>query len=190
LADYGLEDRSRRGLDTATPDVSATNYLTTMAQVGDEVRSETILNQVLEKYPDETVVQAVLAPEVRATLDLRRGRPRDALADLTPAAAIEQTAASIRYPHGAAFLAAGDTTGAVKQFESIVGLDPVRTCHPVNQVFPLARLGLAQAGRSFAESPVLRGGRRLLEGRGSRRPSGAAGQGGVRGARQPAAAAR
>jgi tetratricopeptide (TPR) repeat protein len=103
-----------------------------------------MLAEALRQNPRATLLNAMYAPEVRAALALRRGKPLDAVAALRPALPYQSRDFDVSYLLGSAWLAAADGPHAAAAFRTILdhpGWDPV------SPLFSLARLGLARAER-------------------------------------------
>jgi tetratricopeptide (TPR) repeat protein len=152
LADLGLIDQARARLSRAEVDADG-DYLFALAEVGDPARAESMLAQTIRQRPHDTLLGAVVAPQVRAALALRRKTPLDAVAALRPALAYEARDFETPYVLGSAWLAAGDGLHAAAAFRTILdhpGWDPV------SPLYVRARLGLARAERLEGDLPAAR----------------------------------
>jgi tetratricopeptide (TPR) repeat protein len=153
LADLGLADQARTLLARVPADAGPGDFLFTLADVGDAVRAGALLERDLKAAPTDTLLVAVFAPETRAALDLRRGRPAEAVAALRPALPYEGRDNDVPYLRGRAYLAAGDGPRAAAEFRKILdhpGVEPASPLHP------LAALGLARAERLAGTIPAAR----------------------------------
>jgi len=151
LTDLGLMDRARVLLDRVPADPDPENYLFTLADVGDPARVRTILDRYLRQAPSDTLLNAIFAPEARATLALRQGRPTEAVAALQPALPYEARDNDVPYLRGRAYLAAADGARAVAEFRKILDHPGVE---PASPLYPLAQLGLARALRLEGDLPA------------------------------------
>ena len=144
LVELGLTDQARLLLDQATDKSDPGDYLFTQAEIGDPARVATMLKDDLGKGPADTLLIAVYAPEVRAALALRAGKPKEAIVALQPAIPYDLIDFDAPYLLGSAYLADGDGAHAAPEFRRILDHQGV---YPVDPLFVLARLGLARADR-------------------------------------------
>jgi DNA-binding winged helix-turn-helix (wHTH) protein/tetratricopeptide (TPR) repeat protein len=142
LAELGLRDRARALARRAPSDADPMTYLLTLAELGDGARAYAILESDLRSRPSDTLLNAVLKPELDAATAIRSGHPRDAIADLRTAAPYEARDNEAPYLRGEAFLAAKDGPGAAAEFRKIIDHPGVE---PADVLRPLAQLGLARA---------------------------------------------
>ncbi len=153
LSDLGLIDEARRYLARVPKGSDPDDYRVALAQVGEAAKAEALLRARLAKSPSDTLLNGKTAPEMRAVLALRNGRPGEAIEDLKPAASFEMIDFSIPYIRGQAYLAADDGAHAAAEFQRI--LDH-RGVEPLSVHYPLARLGLARALRLEGNLPASR----------------------------------
>jgi eukaryotic-like serine/threonine-protein kinase len=116
-----------------------------LGYVGLTTEARAILAQAQERYPESTVVRAVLAPVVTAAIALDRERPTEAVQALESALPTERGNISGLIPmflRGEAHLAAGDREAARREFQKVLD---ARGADPFAPVVPLAHLGLARA---------------------------------------------
>jgi serine/threonine protein kinase/Flp pilus assembly protein TadD len=120
----------------------------TLAWAGGVSRSESVLNGLAARFPQDTLVQSVLLPTVRAQIELSRKNPERSIELLRAAAPYELTEISFNgclysaYVRGEAFLAAKQAVRAAAEFQKIIdhrGL--VGAC----ETGALAHLGIARA---------------------------------------------
>ena len=142
LFHMGLVDRARASLAMVPPDQETGDYRFDQAEFGDAAAARRILDAALAKSPRDTLLNKVFAPEVRAALALRAGKPRDAIEALRPVAPYELRTYDTLYLRGTAYLAAHDGPGAVGEFRKILDHPGVE---PVSVLYPLAHLGIARA---------------------------------------------
>ena len=119
-----------------------------LAGAGDISRSESVLNGLAVRFPQDTLVQSVLLPTVQAQIELSRKNPERSIELLRTAAAYELTGISLNgclypaYVRGQAYLAAKQGMLAAAEFQKILdhrGL--VGAC----ETGALAHLGIARA---------------------------------------------
>jgi len=119
-----------------------------LALAGDSSRSEAILDGLASRFPQDTLVQSVLLPTVRAQIELTRKNPQRSIELLRIALPYELTATSLNgclypaYVRGEAYLAANQSVAAAAEFQKILdhrGI--VGAC----ETAPLAHLGIARA---------------------------------------------
>ena len=131
-------------LDRDTEGVAALG----LAWAGDSEHAESLLNNLAERFPQDTLVQSVVLPTVHAQNELSRKNPERSIELLRAAAPYELTAASLggciypAYVRGEAYLAAKQAAAAAAEFQKILdhrGL--VGEC----ETGALAHLGTARA---------------------------------------------
>ena len=118
------------------------DYLWTLARVGDGAKAERTIAAMLRAKPDDTLLHAVYAPEIRASLAIRRGDGAAAVRDLAHALPYTNRDLDVQDLLGNAYLAAGDGARAAAAFR--VNLAH-RYWSPDSPLYPLAKLGLARA---------------------------------------------
>ncbi len=144
LADLGLEAEARALLAREPADADTPDYRFMLMAIGDAGRAQAMLAKDLAQAPADPLLNAVYAPEERAALALRQGRPAEAVAALAPALPYAARNFDVPYQLGRAYLAAGDGGRAAAAFHQVVdhpGIDPG------SPQLTLARLGLARALR-------------------------------------------
>ncbi len=125
-----------------------------MATHGQE--AEEIVNELTTSQPDHTLVNAVLAPTVRAAIELGRGRPAVALERLEVGAPFELgfiAALAPIYLRGQAYLMLGDGRNAAHEFQRLLdhrGTDPFSPFHAA------AGIGVARAAALSRNIPQSR----------------------------------
>jgi eukaryotic-like serine/threonine-protein kinase len=145
LADLGLGEQALRLLGEApTSAQDDSDFVFATAELGDVARAQSLMERSLRRSPQDTLNNAVYAPETRAAIALRRGRPDAAIAALAPALPYEMRAFDTPYLRGRAYLAAGDGPHAAAEFRKILDHPDVEPTSPLR---PLAQLGLARAWR-------------------------------------------
>jgi tetratricopeptide (TPR) repeat protein len=119
-----------------------------LALTGDNPHSETLLDGLAARFPQDTLVQSVLLPTVRAQIELARKNPERSIELLRITSPYELTNSSLNgclfpaYVRGQAYLAAKQGGPAAAEFQKIIdhrGL--VGAC----ETGALALLGIARA---------------------------------------------
>ena len=141
MVELGLREKARVWLSQAD-DPEDPDYMFTVAEIGDPAQALDSLAKYSRQYPSDTLFNAVYAPEVRAALDLRRGDPAAAAADLQSALPFRARSPEVDDLLGAAYLAARDGRHAVEHYRMILA-NP--GWYPESPVNVLAELGLARA---------------------------------------------
>ncbi len=121
------------------------------ADYGDTGRAQEITDELIRKYPADTILHQVVVPLVLAAGDISREHPEKAVVDFELARRYEGGSAygfSILYLRGLAHLKNHQTTEAVADFQAIVDH---RGISPLSQQWALAYLGLARAGASAGD---------------------------------------
>jgi len=142
LEDLGRPDLARAALARVSPDSNDTDYVFDLAEFGDAHRAEAMLGPNVSDAPQDTLENNIFAPETRAVLALRRGRPLDAVAAMAPTQRYEMRAYDSPYLNGRIDLAAGEATNAAVEFRRIIDNPGIE---PTSPLYPLAWLGLARA---------------------------------------------
>lgn len=113
-----------------------------LAQIGELTRAESLADDLVRRYPLDTLVNEVSVPRIRAAVEIRRGQPARAVDLLRSAAPYELRDFTVPYIRGSAYLSAGLGTDAAREFQKIIknqGIDPLSV------YYPLAHIGLARA---------------------------------------------
>jgi tetratricopeptide (TPR) repeat protein len=122
-----------------------------LARLGNSAQAIKLADELGSRFPESTLVQFNLLPSIRAAAELGNGNPRKAVDALVAAEPFELGAVGINvlqpiYLRGEAYLATGQGTAAVAEFQKILD-------HPgvvrTNLIGVLAHL---QLGRAFALS--------------------------------------
>jgi DNA-binding winged helix-turn-helix (wHTH) protein/tetratricopeptide (TPR) repeat protein len=119
------------------------------ARVGNITLAEKQSVALDKQYPSDTIMQRYWLPTVRASVDLRQGKPQRAVEELNAALPIEQAATTFAvaslypaYVRGQAYLATGDSTKAIVEFKKFPDHKGLVLNCPLSA---LARLQLARA---------------------------------------------
>jgi tetratricopeptide (TPR) repeat protein len=92
--------------------------------------------------PEDTRNLKMCLPEIHSIVERKRGNAVKAVGLLAPVEQYEQDASEIPYNRGQAYLAAGEASKAIAEFEKLIGN---RGWDEWEIFSPLARLGLARA---------------------------------------------
>jgi predicted Zn-dependent protease len=114
-----------------------------LALCGETGQARALIEELGKRYPEDTIVNGVWLPVIRAAIDLQRGNAAQAI-DQLQAASRYEAAAEFWPQHlrGQAFLKLGRGAEAAAEFQKI--LDH-RGYAPLSPLYPLAHLGLARA---------------------------------------------
>jgi eukaryotic-like serine/threonine-protein kinase len=118
----------------------------TYALTNDSTRAQSLADDLSKRYPQDTLVQAIYLPTIRAQIALNHGDPQKALDSLAPYEKYDRATWQLAliqiYIRGEAILAQKNGQAAAAEFQRL--LDN-RSVNP-NESFPaLAQLGLARA---------------------------------------------
>jgi DNA-binding winged helix-turn-helix (wHTH) protein/tetratricopeptide (TPR) repeat protein len=119
------------------------------ADTGETSRAEKLLQRELDTYPNASLWQEDLAPQIRAAILLNQHEPEKALAALDRAHAFDLRSFDVPAMTGRAFLAAKEPALAEAAFRKIIDHPGIE---PLSYNYPLAQLGLA---RSLAQQGKL-----------------------------------
>jgi eukaryotic-like serine/threonine-protein kinase len=125
------------------PDDAEPGAAQALALSGQSARAEMLLNQVVKKRPDDTLLNGIAFPITRAILAMVRNDPKQALTILEPVQQYRLAPDSIYlYVRGLAYLQVKQGKEAAVEFQTI--LDH-RGLFAFSPTYPLAQLGLARA---------------------------------------------
>ena len=122
------------------------NAAINLAMAGDNKKSLEVAADLSRKRPDDTLVQAVLAPTVQAAAALSGGNGAKAVEILKAASPYDEGNTLVLYIRGLSYLKTGQGTEVAQQFQRILSL---RNFAPADPLMSLAHLG---RGRAFALS--------------------------------------
>jgi tetratricopeptide (TPR) repeat protein len=105
--------------------------------------AEALVDELVKRYPKDTVINGLWLPTIRAVLELQRGNATQAIEQLQPTLRYEAAAEFWpQYVRGQAYLKLGQGAEAAIEFQKILGS---RGQAPLSALYPLAHLGLARA---------------------------------------------
>jgi serine/threonine protein kinase len=127
-------------LSTA-PDVEA-NAAYAFAISGDEKKALSLADDIARRRPNDTIVQFVEVPLIRALVELQHKNIAKAIDLLDGAAVYGRTNVGILYARGITYLEAKQGNEAAQEFQKLLDL---KAFHGPDAILALAQLGLARA---------------------------------------------
>ncbi|MDQ1637566.1 MAG: eukaryotic-like serine/threonine-protein kinase [Pyrinomonadaceae bacterium] len=115
------------------------------ALCGDTAEAQALADELLKRFPQETISNGVMIPLISGAIENNRGKYAQALEATQPAVRFELGAIAgfwVNYLRGQAYLGQHSGKEAVGEFQKI--LDH-RTAEPFSPIYALAHLGLARA---------------------------------------------
>ncbi len=114
-----------------------------LALCGEVNQARSLVDELSKRYPEDTLVNSIWLPAIRAALSLQRGDAAQAIEQLQTASRYEAAAEFWpQYLRGQAYLQLKQSTEAAAEFHKI--LDH-RGQAPLSMLYPLGQLGLARA---------------------------------------------
>ncbi|HEY8224754.1 MAG TPA: tetratricopeptide repeat protein [Pyrinomonadaceae bacterium] len=114
-----------------------------LSMCGDGSQAQLLVDELLKRYPKDTLINRLWLPVIRAALELQRQNPTDAIQLLDAVRGYEPAAEFWpRYLRGLAYLALKSGKEASAEFQSILDHRGEAT---LSVLYPLAHLGLARA---------------------------------------------
>jgi tetratricopeptide (TPR) repeat protein len=131
--------------------VAAANALATCGQDGP---AKSLIEEVSKQYPQDTLLNTVSIPLVRAQIEMHRGNASQALQLLEPAR-VYQAYSDFwpAYIRGQAYLEQKNGAQAATEFQAIIDH---RGWYPLSPLYPLAHLGLARAATLTGDTGTAR----------------------------------
>ena len=123
--------------------VSLTRSALALALCGEAAHAQPLVDELVQRYPKDTLINGLWLPAIRAAMELQRDNPSQAIQSLEATSRYE-TAAEFwpQYLRGQAYLRLNLGNEAAAEFQKI--LDH-RCQAPLSPLYPLAHLGLARA---------------------------------------------
>ena len=112
---------------------------------GDSVKGESMINDLVSRFPHDTGVNAVTLPLVRALTELNRNNPERVIQLLEPVRRYEMGEFALLWPNylrGLAYLKLGRSREAVAEFQKVLDHEPITFGQVIH---PLSQLQLARA---------------------------------------------
>ncbi len=143
---FGVRDLAARSVDealrvSATPNVEVVAALA-LALAGFDKKALDLINDVAKKRPDDTGVQVMYAPQVRALIALNHGNAKEAIDLLEPARQYDKMQSGILCTRGIAYMRAGRAAESAQEFQKVLDLKNIGAFDPL---LSFARLGIARA---------------------------------------------
>jgi serine/threonine protein kinase/tetratricopeptide (TPR) repeat protein len=112
-----------------------------LAMAGDNKRALDIATKFAKQRPEDTVVQALMVPQVVATTALVSNQPGKAVELLKKATPYDKSVTIVQYVRANGYLKSGQTPDAEKEFQRILAS---RSFLPADPLMSFAHLGLAR----------------------------------------------
>ena len=118
------------------------------ALTGDTARSQKVMEDMVRRYPDDTVLNKISVPVTHAYVSLQRNQPKEALAALEVARPYEFGSGpnipsyAMNYARAEVFMRMKDGRSAAAEYQKILAHSGV---DPLDVTYALSRLGLARA---------------------------------------------
>lgn len=120
-----------------------TRAVLALALCGETLQAQRLLDELVKRYPKNTLINGLWAPSTRAAMELRRGNAAQAIVQLQPASRYEAAAEFWpQYLRGMAFLTLKRGREAAAEFQKILDHRGEALLSPL---YPLAHLGIARA---------------------------------------------
>jgi DNA-binding winged helix-turn-helix (wHTH) protein/Flp pilus assembly protein TadD len=137
------ESGAERGMKLARGRAALPRAALALALCGDADQARPLAEEIGKRYAEDTLLNSIWLPAIRAALELQRGNAAPALEQLQAASRYEAAAEFWpQYLRGQAYLKLGRGAEAAAEFQKI--LDH-RGYAPLSPLYPLAHLGLARA---------------------------------------------
>lgn len=130
--------------------------ITALALAGDAARAEKLADSLAQKSPDDTLLNLIQLPKIRAAVALSRNQPDQALSFLQSTQQYQFSPVGpfhVLYVRGLVHLAAKDGKNAAVDFQAIIDRRGIFGTSPE---YPLAKLGLARADVMLNDKPGAR----------------------------------
>jgi tetratricopeptide (TPR) repeat protein len=125
-----------------------------MAVAGENKKALDLASEVGQQRPDDTIVQSVGIPYVRAVVALNGGDAKNAIEILKTAVLYDKGTTQDMYLRGLAYVKMGQGAEAAQEFQKILAL---RNFAPADPLMSLAHLGLGRAYAVAGETAKARG---------------------------------
>ncbi len=145
---------AKQALDLSREQANLVVAANAYAACGQAVPAQALLDELMKRFPLDTLLNTNLIPIIRGQLELNRGNAVQAIQVLEPARKYEVFGEFWpQYIRGQAYLKQNSGPAAVTEFKSI--LDH-RGWYPVSPLYPLAQLGLARAAAMSGDNVTAR----------------------------------
>jgi tetratricopeptide (TPR) repeat protein len=159
LEDYGrAKADAAQGLKIAAGRISLPRAALTYALCGDVNEVKMLQEELIKRFPEDTVINSIWLPIIRAALDLRAGHHAQVVDELL-ATVVYEAAAEFwpQYLRGSAYLKLGRNTEAANEFRKILD------CPGQAPLSPLYALAYLQLGRAVVLSGDTASGRKAYD---------------------------
>jgi len=156
-AAFGNEQRSRElaiaALEIARSRDTMPYAAAILARAGAVEQAEALLEELMERFPDDTVINKVQAPIARAAIALQQQDPQRAVKLLESTIPYQRGRLWAIYLRGLAYLMATEPTKAMAEFLKLQDLSSVQPALPVHT---LTHLGMARASAAMGNTQAAR----------------------------------
>ena len=143
-----------QGLKLARGRPSLARAALALALCGETTQAKTLADELGKSYPEDTLINSIWLPSIRAAVVLKRGGSIQAIEQLQPASRLEAAAGFWpQYLRGQAYLKSGRNAEAATEFKKILS---ARGQGPLSVLYPLAHLSLARAATMSGDAVMAR----------------------------------
>ncbi len=146
-------DQATEALELARDVDTVSGASSVFSALADPAEAQALIDELDQRWPQNTLVQGATIPEDRARLALRAGDPGEAIDLLESARPFEQSELDTIRLRGQAYLAAGRADEAVAEFDKLVELETVIALWSIHSV---AKLWLGRAHLANGDSSAAR----------------------------------
>jgi len=146
-----IRSLTEESLGLARNRYTISNVALALARCGDISKVESLINELEEKYPKATLGNGLWLPTIKAMIEIKKGKAKEAVQLLETAKRYERSFRAEFWPQylrGEAYLALNENEKAKAEFQNI--LDH-RGRAPYSPHYPLAQLGKARATKDKKE---------------------------------------
>jgi serine/threonine protein kinase/Flp pilus assembly protein TadD len=137
------KEEAAKGLELARGRASLPRAALALALCGEVSQARLLVDETIKLYPDDTVINAIWVPVIRAAIELQRGNASRAIELLQPASRYESAAEYWpQYLRGSSYVKLGRGAEAAAEFQKILDNRGQGSLSPL---YPMAYLGLARA---------------------------------------------
>jgi len=145
------KEYAAQGLRLARGRASLPRAALALALCGDSNQAKAIVDELIRIYPEDTVINSIWVPTIRAAIQMKRGNVSQMIEQLQPASSYEGAAEFWpQYLRGTAYLTLKRGVEAAGEFKKILDNRGQATLSPL---YPLAYLGLARSWDVAREMP-------------------------------------
>jgi eukaryotic-like serine/threonine-protein kinase len=137
------KEDAAQGLRLARGRASLPRAALALALCGDANQAKGLVDELIKLYPEDTVINSIWVPAIRAAIELQRGNAEHAIEQLQSVSSYEAAAEFWpQYLRGLAYLKLKRVAEAAVEFQKILGNRGQASMSPL---YPLAYLGLARS---------------------------------------------